>query len=340
MSALDLWKWTRHQCCVASEAPFRLVTRLRHGMPDLMLYFGRSPGDDLLCTGLLRELSIRGQRNIWMMSNHPDLFVANPDIQHVLPVEGRCERFAHKWRLNYRYLEYAKYEPAHDRTTSPERHAIAELCLRMGLDGTVALRPFLHLSSDEAESAQWASGKICIQSSGLAARVPMANKQWYPERFQETVNALRNTVEFIQIGSPSDPKLDGTIDCRGKLLRRETAAVLASSQLFVGTVGFLMHLARAVECPSVIVYGGREAPWQSGYGANTNLYSAEPCSPCWRINGCDFDRVCMSRISTAEVVAAIRTRLCGPRQALPIDHVVLPSVPWRDETPKTVSSEN
>lgn len=313
---------------------------MRHGLPDLMLYFGRSPGDDLLCTGLIRELSKRGQRNIWMMSNHPDLFLGNPDIQHVLLVEGRSERFAHKWRLNYRYLEYAQYEPAHDRTSSPERHAIAELCLRMGLDGTVALRPYLHLSPAEAATGKWASGKVCIQSSGLAARMPMLNKQWYPERFQETVNALREKIEFIQVGSTSDPKLDGTIDCRGKLQRRETGAVLASSRLFIGTVGFLMHLARAVECPSVIVYGGREAPWQSGYGANTNLYSAEPCAPCWRINGCDFDRVCMSRITTAEVVAAIRAHLEEPRPSLPIDHVVLPTARSRKEAANTINSEN
>lgn len=292
-----------------------------------MLYFGRSPGDDLLCTGLIRELSKRGQRNIWMMSNHPDLFLGNPDIQHVLPVEGRCERFAQKWRLNYRYLEYAQYEPTNDRTTSPVRHAIAELCFRMDLDGPVALRPFLHLSSGETAAAQWANGKVCIQSSGLAARLPMLNKQWFPERFQATVNALRKTVEFIQIGSASDPKLDGAIDCRGKLRRRETAAVLASSQLFVGTVGFPMHLARAVECPSIIIYGGREAPWQSGYSANTNLYSPEPCAPCWRLNGCDFERVCMSRIATAEVVEAIRDRLEMPRQPLPIEQITLSSAP-------------
>lgn len=305
-----------------------------------MLYFGRSPGDDLLCTGLLRALNQRGQSNIWMMSNHPDLFVGNPDVQHVLPVEGRCERFAHKWRLNYRYLEYAAYDPAGDRTSSPERHIIAELCFRMSLEGNVALRPFLHLTSTETANAEWATGKICIQSSGLAARVPMRNKQWFPARFQETVNALRGTVEFIQIGSSSDPKLDGVIDCRGRLQRRETAAILASSRLFVGTVGFLMHLARAVECPSVILYGGREAPWQSGYNANTNLYSAEPCAPCWRINGCEFDRVCMARISTAEVVSAIRERLETLRHPLPVEYVVLTSEASKKESATNSYSEN
>lgn len=325
---------------MASEAPFRLATRLRFGLPELMLYFGRSPGDDLLCTGLIRELSKRGQRNIWMMSNHPDLFAGNPDIQHVLPVEGRCERFAHRWRLNYRYLEYGSFEPAHDRMTPPTHHIIAELCVRMAIQGSVALRPFLHLSPREMAHGQWATSKICIQSSGLAARVPMLNKQWFPERFQETVKVLRSDVEFVQIGSASDPKLEGTTDYRGKTTQRETAALLASSRLFVGTVGFLMHLARAAECPSVIVYGGREAPAQTGYVANTNLFSAEPCAPCWRLNGCDYDRVCMSRITTAQVVAAIRERLNKPREPLPVDHLDLTSAPSQKVPTSNSCSEN
>lgn len=80
-----------------------------------------------------------------------------------------------------------------------------------------------------------------------------------------------------------------------------------------------MHLARAVECPAVILYGGREAPWQSGYTCNTNLYSPLPCAPCWLWNHCDYDRECMNRITVSDVVQAIRERLARPRNPLPVD---------------------
>ena len=73
---------------------------------------------------------------------------------------------------------------------------------------------------------------------------------------------------FIQIGSTADPPLQRVRDLRGATGIREAAAILYHARLYVGTVGFLMHLARAVECPSVIVFGGREAPWQSGYVCN------------------------------------------------------------------------
>lgn len=80
-----------------------------------------------------------------------------------------------------------------------------------------------------------------------------------------------------------------------------------------------MHLARAVECPAVIVYGGREAPWQSGYICNMNLFNAVPCAPCWRHNACDFDRRCMREITVSEVVSAVRQSLDRPRHPLAIE---------------------
>jgi ADP-heptose:LPS heptosyltransferase len=288
-----------------------------------MLYFGRAPGDDLLCTALIHELARRGQRDIWMMSDHPELFVGNPEVAHVLPVAGKCERFAHRCRVNYRFLEYAAFDAAADRARPPPRHAIAELCARMGVKGRVELLPRFFLTVQERAAAEWSRGRVCIQSSGLAAKFPMLNKQWPAERFQEVVSALRGECEFIQIGAASDPRLEGAHDLRGQTDKRETGALLAHARLFIGNAGFAMHMARAVDCPSVILYGGREAPWQSGYTCNANLYSPEPCAPCWRFNGCDYDRICMTRITASQVVTEVRAMLARPRGPLPVDTVEL-----------------
>ena len=59
----------------------------------------------------------------------------------------------------------------------------------------------------------------------------------------------------------------------------------------------VMHLARAVDCRSVIIYGGREHPSQSGYSANENLYWSGACAPCWLRNDCNYGRICMQRNS-------------------------------------------
>ncbi len=305
---------------VAVRAPF----------PKVLLYFGFAPGDDLLCTAVLRELRKRGKDGILMVSDHPELFAGNQDPAYVRPLWPRyyrdgstvsiCQRFVRIWGGKFARPEYAPLDGI-DQRRIPTRHIIAEMCARVGITGPVAIRPYLLLSEQEKSPAAWAHGHIVIQSSGMAARHPMRNKEWYPERVQNVVDALAGDVEFIQLGSKSDPALQHAKDLRGATNIRETAAILSHARLYVGTVGFLMHVARAVECPSVIIFGGREAPWQSGYVCNTNLYTAVPCAPCWRANTCEFDRECMREISVADVVSAIRQMMKTPRNPLAVETV-------------------
>lgn len=296
---------------------------LQYGWPSMLIHFGIAPGDDLLCTAVLRELAVRNHKNIWMMSNHPELFDGNPDAVHVVPFEHRFRDCATLWGAKYYLMQYTTYDHEKDRSASPARHVIAELCVRVGIRGQIALRPYFFLKAAEREKGAWAHGMIAIQSSGLAGKIPILNKQWFPNRFQEVVNHLQGDFKFVQIGSKSDPPLSGVIDLRGKTKIRETAAVLANCRLFTGNVGFLMHLARATECPAVIVFGGREAPHQSGYKCNINLYSAVPCAPCWLWNRCDRDRVCMKNISADDVIQAIE-RLAGrPCNPLEVDQFTL-----------------
>jgi hypothetical protein len=301
----------------------------RETRPAMLLYFGFALGDDLLCTAVLRELRRRGRDRLLMISNRPELFADNPDAE-VRPLWPRyspdgstvaiCRRYSRLWGGEFIRLEYAPLA-GDDRSRPPGRHIIAEMCARAHITGSVAIRPYLRLTDAERSAGGWAEGRVVIQSSGMAARHPMRNKEWDQGRFQAVVDALRDEVEFIQLGAAEDPALRHADDLRGRTGVRETAAILSQARLYVGSVGFLMHLARAVDCPGVIVYGGREAPWQSGYSCNLNLYSATPCAPCWRWNTCEFDRYCMSEISVADVVSAIRQMLGKPRCPLALDTI-------------------
>ena len=76
-----------------------------------------------------------------------------------------------------------------------------------------------------------------------------------------------------------------------------------------------MHMARAVDCPSVIVYGGRLRPDQIGYICNENLYNAVECSPCWLDTRCDFGRVLPGhRSRRGAVIEAAERMLARPRE--------------------------
>jgi ADP-heptose:LPS heptosyltransferase len=185
-----------------------------------------------------------------------------------------------------------------------KEHFLASMCRMAGISGEVALRPYLFLRPEELAAGRCFDRQIVIQSAGLGSGKPMKNKEWYPERFQSVADQLQSQARLIQLGTPADPPLKGTVDFRGKTSLRKAAAILANSVVFVGQVGFLMHLARAVDCRSAIVYGGRETPATTGYTANKNIIGLTPCSPCWEENKCDYNRECMNMISVEAVVGA------------------------------------
>jgi len=295
------------------------LTLARLGRPRTLVQFGTALGDDLLCTAVLRELRRRGERGLWMMTQHPALFAQNPDVDALVPIEERYERLVEWAGGRIRRPFYGVYDREADLEPSPERHIITLMCRAAGITGSIALRPYLTLTEAERAGGRVAPRQVVLHSSGLGARWPMRNKEWFPERFQAVADALRGEYTCIQVGSPSDPPLAGCVDLRGRTTVRETAAVLAASRLFIGQVGFLMHLARAVDRPSVIVFGGRELPWQSGYSCNTNLSTVLPCSPCWRWNSCDHDRACMRSITAEEVIAATLERLARADEPLEVD---------------------
>lgn len=293
---------------------FVLVTRV--GIPRIVLYFSGGLGDQLLCSAVLRELRLRGNSHVWIISDRVDLFEGMPDASHVVTL-SQYRKMPAFIRPTYIPLEYNTHQPEIDRSIQPSRHIISELCARAGIAGKISLRTYLNLSCREKEEGTWAAGWIAIQSSGLAANSAMKNKEWFSHRFQEVIDTLCDEFKFVQLGSKIDPPLRNAKDMRG-IARRQSASVLFNARLYLGPVGFVMHLARAVDCPSVIVYGGREAPWQSGYSCNENLYSPLPCAPCWRWNTCEFERKCMDQISVADVVQSVRKLLRSPRDRLSV----------------------
>ena len=295
----------------ARLAPSAVSLLARHGRPDTYIHaVGAGIGDDLLCTAIFRELRRRGQGNFWVMSRHAELYRHNDDVGVVIAGQLRFDGLLKRLGVRVVYPWYTGYNPVYDRDEPmPEQHLIALMCQKAGITGPVALRPYLTLSDDETRAGRRRPRQVAIQSSGLDAKHGMRNKNWSLDGYQSVVTALRGEYDFVQVGSRNDPPLEGALDLRGTTTLRETAAVLSQSLAFVGQVGLLMHLARAVDCRSVIVYGGRETPAQSGYTCNENLYSPVPCSPCWRLNTCPYDRMCLQMIDAAEVVTALRAQV-------------------------------
>jgi hypothetical protein len=270
----------------------------------------------------------RGRRGMWMMSRFPALFEGNADVDVVVPFDARYERMVHWVGGRVHHATYGGHDQVADRGPVPERHILSLMCQSCGVSGPVTLRPYLRLTAEERAAGRLAPRQIVMHSSGMSAHTVMRNKQWFPERFQGVADALRGDYTIVQLGARDDPPLEGCVDLRGRTSLRESAAILANAVLLVGQVGFLMHLARAVDRPAVIIFGGREMPWQSGYSCNTNLATQLPCSPCWRWSAChhEVERECMRRIEVDEVVAAVRERAARADEPLVEDTDDVPPV--------------
>ncbi len=103
------------------------------------------------------------------------------------------------------------------------------------------------------------------------------------------------------------------LNLAGRTGLRDLAAIFAQCAAAFGPDSGPMHVAAAVGCPVVSLWGAtapeRSAPW--GF-ADLALTGAIPCHPCY-LRRCPIGRECMRRIAPAEVVAAIRRALAARR---------------------------
>jgi len=301
----------------------RRLTQIQHlwmGRPEVVIYFGAGIGDDLLCGTVAHELKKRGTGRIVMISRHPSLFEHSPDVAAVYNYGYATVGRRHRWGYGWLAPQFSVYDKETDRDVFPNEHLLITMCRKAGLTGTIELRPYLTLLASEKAAGRLLDNQIAIQSGGLGQ---MKNKDWLPERYQAVADQLGNGFGMVQLGLKQDPPIQGALDLRGKTTLRESAAILASSRLFIGQVGFLMHVARAVDCRSVIVYGGREDPFVSGYRVNENIVGRTICSPCWQRNKCDYGHECMKMIEPDQVVAAVRRQLERVGTPLEVEQVTL-----------------
>jgi len=288
-----------------------LLTVLKHDYPDIMLQFLGGIGDELLLSCVAHELKIRNQAlKIWQVSPAAELLKNNPDYSQIFNMNDWQLRYSNLLNRQRMKLRYTEQPVAGEYEIPPKEHILACLCRSVGITGEITIRPYYYQTDNEKESGRLAPRQLCVHSMGAHTHETwMGNKAWFHDRFQKVVDGLlerNNGLRIIQVGVGKDYPLHNVLDLRGKTSLRQTAAILSQSECLIGTQGFLGHLARAVECRSVIVFGGREHSWQTGYSCNENLDSFVECAPCWHWNKCSYDKQCMDMISTEDVLAAVQ----------------------------------
>jgi heptosyltransferase-1 len=148
---------------------------------------------------------------------------------------------------------------------------------------------------------------------------PMAKwktKLWEPERFALLADRLQNDLscKVFFTGSRHDR---ATIEDISKMMKqvpgnlagktglKELAYLFTRSKVLVTTDTGPMHIAAAMGCPVVALFGPT-APWRTGpYGKGHRIIRAEmDCSPCFK-KKCDH-MTCMKEIMVEEVFEAAK----------------------------------
>jgi len=272
-----------------------------------VFFYYHGLGDSILFNSVVYELGRQTGKSYLIGTRHREIYRGNPHAT-LLPFSQNLNYkiFGLPARLLGLRIHNIDY---YFEGRPPKRHILQLLCERVGLKPAIE-RPTIYLSPEErARKDLPPIGKpwVAIQSTGLSTWTE--NKNWGVENFRAVVQALQSQVAFVQLGASSDPSLGVDLELQGKIKPRDACVLLRQCRAFVGQVGFLMHAAAAVNVPSVIVYGGFEAPWQSGYPMNLNLYSDVECAPCWLESNCPHEKKCMAMIKPEIVVEKTKSLL-------------------------------
>jgi heptosyltransferase-2 len=137
-------------------------------------------------------------------------------------------------------------------------------------------------------------------------------KMWFPERFAAVVDRLIEdlSAQIILFGSSEDRKITDLVEqhahhplinLAGITNLKEAIAVISRCILFISNDSGLMHVAGALNIPTVAIFGSTNPVTTSPVGERSVvIYKGASCSPCLK-ETCATDFRCMEMISVEEV---------------------------------------
>lgn len=165
--------------------------------------------------------------------------------------------------------------------------------------------------------------------AGTARFKNQINRRWPPEKFAELARILHDELgaRVLLLGGPDD------VDANTEILRRagdhvtevktksimDSVAVMRKLTMFVTNDSSLMHIAGALQLPTVAIFGPTNEtyvhPWKTRYEIVHTGIECRPCfvySPkpltCYRLDPAEHF-LCVRGIDVPQVLAAIRRLL-------------------------------
>jgi ADP-heptose:LPS heptosyltransferase len=272
----------------------------------------------------------RSLRDFILRRPHPDhsVYRYNKDIDCI------CDRITWRFKKNrfsnddiiivdmsnpaYFYYEKDTKERIFYKTG---RHAIQIACDVHNIPNA-ELHPRIELSDKEITSANrllesyglLSNQYICIEPHAKKEFTP--NKAWFWENWQRLIDFINRYIhdnnlacKLVQIGLPTDKVLNGAVDLAGKTTFRETAQILKMAITFIGYIGGLTHLSKAVGKRSIVLVSAWEPFELASYPDDINFYTDIDCKNCGLKTPCPINRKCMRQITVEQVFETLKSVL-------------------------------
>jgi len=177
-------------------------------------------------------------------------------------------------------------------------------------------------TSEQSARAKYLCAGVPRPMAGVILGSSWPSRIYFPEAVAAVIRDLAHAVEGVPalypvlIGGPDETELAlavmrslegaAALNLAGRTDLRDLAGIFAECAVAFGPDSGPMHIAAAVGCPIVSLWGAtapeRSAPW--GY-AEFALRGEIPCHPCY-LRQCPIGRECMRRIAPATVADAVR----------------------------------
>jgi ADP-heptose:LPS heptosyltransferase len=254
-----------------------------------------------------------------LIRQHYDLIIALPRSEEALMLTGLSGArfkagFTHApWDLG---LDVKEVIQGHNSWFNN-----AALLKRLGIpiaqDNYVGL---LHV--DEHSEVKGLPWRYAVFSPGASRR--RLAKAWDEQKFAEVISQL--SMEFglssVLVGGDDTAECTGAIrtyveniltggvrqvvDLAGKISLRELAAVLKKAKLFVGIDSGVMHMASALDIPTVGIFGPTDPFFVAPQNEKSMVVRQDiACSPCYLKTPCDKRR-CLEELGSESVLEACR----------------------------------
>ncbi len=130
-------------------------------------------------------------------------------------------------------------------------------------------------------------------------------RQWPAEKADELKSHLPHR-QMILVGQEADTRMACDVDLRGRLDLHELIGLLSIAGVVITMDSAVMHLAAALDRPTVALFGGIEPAYRIRPEQRIVVLQAEmDCCPCNKNETCSQEYACIHTIEPADVARAV-----------------------------------